>query len=244
MHKEKRVFTQHISNKTYEEVWNYQTALQQSLISARKAAREAGMEGFKQDHHHLLICEHSPVFTLGKSGSMDNLLLTDEELQGQHIEFFKINRGGDITYHGPGQITAYPILDLEEFGTDVHKYVRNLEEVIIRTMKDYGLEGFRIHDYTGVWTGEEGKLRKVCAIGVHMSRWVTLHGLAFNVNTDLFYFDKIIPCGIQEDDKSVTSLSKELGQTLSMEEVAEKMTIHFEEVFGAKTFTTEMQTNH
>ncbi len=226
------VHFERILHKRYEEVWQHQSVLQNELITKRRLAKAAGISDFRQEHHYILACEHDPVYTLGKSGSMEHLLLNDDELAGNQIEFFKINRGGDITYHGPGQITAYPILDLEEFVTDVHLYVRNLEEVIIRTIADYGLTGFRIKDYTGVWLGEEGHLRKICAIGVHMSRWVTMHGLAFNVNTDLTYFDKIIPCGISEEDKSVTSLAAELGAEIDMDEVIMKMLDHFEEVFG------------
>lgn len=228
------VHFERILHKRYEEVWQHQSVLQNELITKRRLAKAAGIQDFRQDHHYILVCEHDPVYTLGKSGSMDHLLLNDEELAGNQIEFFKINRGGDITYHGPGQITAYPILDLEEFATDVHLYVRNLEEVIIRTIADYGLNGFRIKDYTGVWLGEEGNLRKICAIGVHMSRWVTMHGLAFNVNTDLTYFDKIVPCGISEEDKSVTSLAAELGTEADIDEVIMKMLDHFEHVFGFK----------
>lgn len=226
------VVLEQIKDKSYDEVWQYQTLLQQKLIAARKNARIEGAQNFTQANHFLLLCEHSHVFTLGKSGSIDHLLLTEEELANQHIEFFKINRGGDITYHGPGQITAYPILDLEEFTTDVHKYVRDLEEVIIRTLADYGLTAFRIKEYTGVWLGEEGRYRKICAMGVHMSRWVTMHGLAFNVNTAIEYFDKIIPCGIVDEDKEVTSLAIELGHNLNMDEVTYKMVGHFEAVFG------------
>jgi lipoyl(octanoyl) transferase len=182
------------------------------------------------------LCEHPHVYTLGKSGSMENLLLSEAQLQAAGIDFFPINRGGDITYHGPGQIVGYPILDLDYFFNDVHRYVRNLEEVIIRTLADYELEGFRINGYTGVWLGDENsnKKRKICAIGVHLSRWVTLHGWAFNVNADLQYFHNIIPCGIVDENKTVTSMQQELGMKMDMEEVKKRILVHFAVVFEAK----------
>ena len=176
----------------------------------------------------LIFCEHHHVYTLGKSGSEDNLIISPEKREKEDIEYFKINRGGDITYHGPGQITGYPILDLDEFFTDIHKYVRYIEEVIIATIKDYGLHGIRLEGYTGVWlppNKAHDKYRKICAIGVHLSRWVTMHGFAFNVNTDLTYFNHIIPCGIVDEDKTVTSLAHELGQNVDMEEVIEKVKV-------------------
>jgi len=211
--------------------------------------------------HQLLFVEHPPVYTLGKSGSMDNLLLSEAELIERGIEFFPINRGGDITFHGPGQIVGYPILDLECFFTDVHRYVRNIEEVIIRTIAEYGIEGFRIKDFTGVWTLDNGHwtldsrpsniqypvsniqgqksnvqrpTSKICAIGVHLSRWTTLHGWAFNVNTPLEYFNNIIPCGINDEDKTVTSLGQLLQREVEMEEVKDKLKRHFEAVFECK----------
>jgi lipoyl(octanoyl) transferase len=168
---------------------------------------------------------------------MDNLLLTEQELTERGIDFYPINRGGDITFHGPGQIVGYPVLDLELFFTDVHRYVRNLEEIIIRTLADYGLAGFRITDYTGVWLERPEapqKYGKICAIGVHISRWVTLHGWAFNVNTPLEYFNNIVPCGIADPEKTVTSLSIELGRDLNMEEVKSRIKYHFEAVFETK----------
>lgn len=196
-----------------------------------------GLE-FNLAAHYLLFVEHPPVYTLGKSGSMDNLLLTEKELVEKGISFYPINRGGDITFHGPGQLVGYPILDLDLFFNDVHRYVRNLEEVMIRTLADYGVEGFRVKDYTGVWVeGGQGKeafwskKRKICAIGVHLSRWVTLHGWAFNVNTPLHYFDYIVPCGIAETDKTVTSLAVELGHPIDMQVVKDTVRRHFEAVF-------------
>lgn len=184
--------------------------------------------------NQLIFCEHSHVYTLGKSGSENHLLINKSKLESESIEFFKINRGGDITYHGPGQITGYPIFDLDEFFTDVHKYVRYLEEVIIRTIAEYGLHGVRLKEYTGVWLAPEKEgepYRKICAIGVHLSRWVTMHGFAFNVNTDLDYFDFIVPCGIDDGDKTVTSLSRELGTIIDMEEVKQKLRHHFKTLF-------------
>lgn len=224
----------------YQEAWDYQTAVHKTLVDNKLAHRgEPG--GSYGQNHQLLFVEHPPVYTLGKSGSMDNLLLTEQELTERGITFFPINRGGDITFHGPGQIVGYPILDLECFFTDVHRYVRNLEEVMIRTMADYGLEGGRIPGYTGVWVEnnpayppdapDAAKKRKICAIGVHLSRWTTLHGWAFNVNTDLQYFNYIIPCGIEDEDKSVTSLSNELGREMDIEEVKSRVAVHFGAVF-------------
>lgn len=221
---------------TYQEAWDFQTALQKKLIANKLEWRNlSGDEKeSKKQLHHLLLCEHNHVYTLGKSGSMDNLLIDDEQMEKDQIEFFKINRGGDITYHGPGQITGYPIFDLDEFFTDIHKYVRLIEEVIIQTMADYGLEGIRLKEHTGVWLKPDlksKKYRKICAIGVHLSRWVTMHGFAFNVNSDLNYFNHIIPCGINEEDKTVTSLQHELGKSLDMAEVRSKLKEKFSVLF-------------
>ena len=184
--------------------------------------------------HHFLLCEHTPVYTLGKSGDMENVLLSENELIEKNIEFFKTNRGGDITFHGLQQIVGYPILDLEKIYTDIGKYLRNLEEVIIKTIAHYGIEGKRSIGETGVWldAGINGKERKICAIGVRCSRWVTMHGFALNVNTDLDYFKNIIPCGIK--DKKVTSLKKELGLNVDFEEVKLLIKYNFEQVFEAK----------
>lgn len=183
--------------------------------------------------HHLLLCEHPLVYTLGKSGHESNLLISDEQLAEGHIQYVKTNRGGDITFHGPGQLVAYPILDLEQFFTDIGKYLRFLEEVIIRTLSDYGIKGDRSPGETGVWL-DVGlpTARKICAMGVRCSRWVTMHGLALNVNTDMRYFGNIIPCGIV--DKAVTSVAQELGREVPMGEVEEKMVRYFGEVFGAE----------
>ena len=213
---------------------NYQSAwdLQESLLKEnvrRKSTPETG----ESTDHYLLFVEHPPVYTLGKSGNKENVLLSDEELQANQIEFFHTNRGGDITFHGPDQIVGYPILDLEKFYTDIGKYLRNIEEVIILTMAEYGIKGERSSGETGVWIDPDlpGRERKICAIGVRCSRWVTMHGFAFNVNTDLSYFNHIIPCGIV--NKQVTSLQRELGRQLDMQEVKEKVKRNFEKVFEA-----------
>jgi len=184
--------------------------------------------------HYLLFCEHLPVLTLGKSGHVENILISEAEMAQRGIEYFRSNRGGDITFHGPQQIVGYPIIDLEKFYTDIGKYLRSLEEVIILTMAEYGLQGERSKGETGVWlnAGVSGKERKICAMGVRCSRWITMHGFAFNVNTDLSYFDTIIPCGIE--NKKVTSLQNELGYALNYEAVKNKVTANFEKVFGVK----------
>ncbi len=220
----------------YREAWDYQQQLLAQVVETKKQNRERTVQGMSllPVRHYLLFCEHPPVFTLGRSGSMDNLLLDEAGLQQHGIEFFKINRGGDITYHGPGQIVGYPIFDLDEFFTDAHRYVRMLEEAVIRTLEEYGVETCRIPEYTGVWLPEKGWLpkRKICAIGVHLSRWVTMHGFAFNVNSQLDHFRHIIPCGINDRDKDVTSLAQELGHTMDEHEVKEKLKHHFAGLFG------------
>ncbi len=231
-----RVHFQDIPGIRYREAWELQTELHEA-VKARKLdnrrRERAGQEPLPQ-FHHLLFCEHPPVYTLGKSGSPDHLLLDEAALHAGGFEYFKINRGGDITYHGPGQIVGYPILDLDEFFTDVHRYVRYLEEAIIRTIAEYGLQGTRIEGYTGVWLAADGGRpnRKICAIGVHLSRWVTMHGFAFNVATDLSHFDNIVPCGIVEADKAVTSLSAELGRPVDVAEVKPVVLRHLRELFG------------
>jgi lipoyl(octanoyl) transferase len=211
---------------------NYQAAwdLQESLLK-ENVRRKSGTADNPSTEHYLLFVEHPPVYTLGKSGNKENVLLSDEELQANHIEFFHTNRGGDITFHGPDQIVGYPILDLEKYYTDIGKYLRNIEEVIILTMAEYGIKGERSAGETGVWIDPDlpGRERKICAIGVRCSRWVTMHGFAFNVNTDLSYFNHIIPCGIV--NKQVTSLQQELGRELDMQEVKEKVKRNFERVF-------------
>ena len=220
----------------YQEAWDYQTSLHKVSVDRKldnRARRKDGRASLPL-RHYLLFCEHPPVYTLGKSGSLDHLLLNEQELEADGFTFHKINRGGDITYHGPGQIVGYPILDLDGFFNDVHKYVRYLEEAVIRTLSDFGVEAGREEGYTGVWLTKTEKLpkRKICAIGVHLSRWVTMHGFAFNINPQLRHFENIIPCGIQEDDKAVTSLAKELGRPVDIELVKDKLKRHFAQLFG------------
>jgi len=215
----------------YKECWDYQEKLFQEIISKKVSNRNLIIDIRPETVSHLLFCEHPHVYTLGKSGEEKNLLLNEKSLKEKNATYYKINRGGDITYHGPGQIIGYPILDLDNFFTDIHKYLRYLEETIILTLKDYGIESGRIEGLTGVWLDwkNPAKARKICALGVRTSRWVTMHGFAFNVNSDLSYFNNIIPCGIQ--DKAVTSMQKELGRQLDINEVKGKVKKYFALVF-------------
>ena len=215
----------------YKECWDYQEKLFQEIISQKTQNRNLPPDSQLQTPNYFLFCEHPHVYTLGKSGDEKNLLLNESQLQTKNATYYKINRGGDITYHGPGQIVGYPILDLDNFFTDIHKYLRFLEEAIILTLKEYGITSGRIEGLTGVWLDWENplKARKICALGVRTSRWVTMHGFAFNVNSDLSYFNNIIPCGIQ--DKAVTSMNKELGRDLNMAEVKQKVKKHFADIF-------------
>lgn len=216
----------------YEQAWKRQTELSDGLKAAKKEGKAPGSEG-SEVSHHLIFCHHPHVFTLGKSGSRDHLLIPEDKMAEEEVTFFKINRGGDITYHGPGQLVGYPIFDLECFFRDVHKYVRNLEECIIRMLVEYGIGADRQQGYTGVWLPPDssGKWRKICAIGVHLSRWVSMHGFALNVQPDLSYFGHIVPCGIAEEDKAVTSIAQELGVDVDMDELKNKLKKHFSEVF-------------
>lgn len=212
----------------YKEAWDLQTTIHKQLVDNKRAGYPVPQQ------HYFLLCEHPPVFTLGKSGSEDHLKINEEELDAYNIEYFKINRGGDITFHGPGQLVGYPILDLDLIFTDVHRYVRSLEEVIIRVLKYYQIQGGRNDRYTGVWVqspnaGQE--LQKICAIGVHLSRWVTMHGFAFNINTNLSYFNHIIPCGIADPDKSVCSLSGLLGKDVDLQQIKNQVVAEFGQVF-------------
>lgn len=193
----------------YQQAWEYQTQLFNQILEIKKENRDKPAQDQQPTPNYLLFCEHSHVFTLGKSGDGKNLLINTQQLADVGATYYHINRGGDITYHGPGQIVVYPIFDLENFFTDIHQYMRLLEESVILTLKELGIESGRIKGLTGVWLGEGEQARKICALGVKTSRWVTMHGLAFNVTTDLKYFDYIVPCGI--DDKAVTSVAKELG---------------------------------
>lgn len=225
----------------YADAWAYQEELLNELVATKLNNRALEKEGKTTipQLHYLLFCEHPPVFTLGKSGSMNNLLLPEEQLESQGFEFFKINRGGDITYHGPGQIVGYPIFDLDCFFTDVHRYVRYLEEAVIHTLATYGIAATREDGYTGVWLEAKNNLpkRKICAIGVHLRRWVTMHGFAFNVNTNLTHFQHIIPCGIDDPDKDVTSMEKELGHPVDINEVKARLKQEFATLFGFKFIT-------
>ena len=216
----------------FKECWDIQENLLNDAVNRKLQNRNLSPEEQISVQHHLLFCEHPHVFTLGKSGHDNHLLINDQFLQKINATYFHINRGGDITYHGPGQLVGYPILDLDFFFNDIHRYLRFLEEVVILTMADYGLKGGRIAGLTGVWLNEDDpkRARKICAFGVRCSRWVTMHGFALNVNTDLTYFDHIIPCGIK--DKAVTSLKKELGYSVDINEVKEKMKMHFSNVFS------------
>lgn len=215
----------------YKDAWDYQQSIFDAIVNQKHANAKLPAQEQVKTQNHLLFCSHPHVYTLGKSGSVDNLLLNETQLNEQHIEFFKINRGGDITYHGPDQIVGYPILNLDEFFTDIHRYMRSLEEVIIKCLAEYDIIGGRLEGFTGVWLDaeDEKKARKICAMGVKCSRWVTMHGWAFNVNTDLSYFNNIIPCGI--DDKAVTSMEKELGQKVDIEKVKRSLLKHFSVVF-------------
>ena len=235
----------------YQLAWDYQEKLFQQNVSIKSVLRNMEMadstlqmenvnefpvaapqaRNIPSTKHYFIICEHPPVLTLGKSGHVENILISEEEMANRGIQYFKTNRGGDITFHGPQQIVGYPILDLDKFYTDIGKYLRALEEVIILTMQEYDLKGERSKGETGVWldAGIPDKERKICAMGVRCSRWITMHGFAFNVNTDLSYFNSIIPCGIQ--NKQVTSLQKELNTAMNYEEVKCKVKANFEKVF-------------
>ena len=217
----------------YTEAWDYQEQLLRQNVDIKTRYYAAKDKRRNSTTNYLLFVEHPPVYTLGKTGHEENILLAEHELEERGIDFIKTNRGGDITFHGPQQIVGYPILDLEKFGTDIGKYLRNLEEIIIRTLADFDIQGGRSSGETGVWleAGTVGKERKI-AFGVRCSRWITMHGFAFNVNTDLTYFDGIIPCGIK--NKQVTSLARELGRDINLSEVKAKIKTHFEEVFEAE----------
>ena len=212
----------------YKECWDFQEELFAEILAVKSSNRKENKT--VETNNHLIFCEHPHVYTLGKNGDEKNLLVNEDYLKSRGATFHKINRGGDITYHGPGQLVGYPILDLDNFFTDIHKYLRFLEEAIILTLKEYGLESERSPGETGVWFDVgTPKARKICALGVKSSRWVTMHGFAFNVNSDLSYFGNIIPCGIT--DKSVTSLQKELGREVDMNEVRNKLKAHLVKLF-------------
>ena len=218
----------HLGRTPYERAWALQERVQERLIAAKRA------EPPETVPHVLLLLEHPPVYTLGKSGDAENLLVSEEKLDALGATFHRIGRGGDVTFHGPGQLVGYPLLDLDRFFTDLGRYLRTLEEVIIRTGAEYGVTGTRVDGRTGVWVGpdERGLERKICAMGVRCSRWVTLHGFALNVTTDLDYFDHIVPCGIP--DRGVTSLAEESNESVTVDEVRGPVTEHVADLFGAE----------
>lgn len=243
MQKQQVIFRD-LGQMDYKDAWDYQERLLKENVSKKSVVRSQELvarysevmdpNSELQTTHHLLFVEHPPVYTLGKSGNESNLLIDEHQREEKGVQYFKINRGGDITYHGPGQIVGYPILDLEKFYTDIGKYLRNIEETIIQTLAEYGIEAGRSPGETGVWidADKKGLERKICAIGVRTSRWITMHGFALNVNTDLSYFNSIIPCGIQ--DKQVTSIEKELGRKIDFEEAKERVKRNFEKVFDVE----------
>ena len=233
-----KVFFEDLGVKSYKPTWDYQEELllkNTQLKSINRANEQPAIQA--NTEHRLLMVEHPPVFTLGKSGKREHVLVSEEQLQNLGIEFYHINRGGDITYHGLQQVVGYPILDLDKFKTDLGWYLRSLEEVIIQVLAEYGLEGDRSIGETGVWLSPEDPFmaRKICAMGIKCSRWITMHGFALNVNTDLSHFDYIVPCGIQ--GKAVTSLEKELGRKVDYAEVKQKIKFHFEQVFDCDLVT-------
>jgi lipoyl(octanoyl) transferase len=230
-----KVFFEDMGIRSYQPSWDYQEGLLLKNTQIKWAARQNEQDlKTTQTEHRLLMVEHNPVFTLGKSGKREHVLVSEEQLEKLGIEFFHINRGGDVTYHGLQQIVGYPILDLDKFKTDLGWYLRSLEQVIIDVIAEYGLKGERSSGETGVWIEPEDPFmaRKICAMGIKCSRWITMHGFALNVNTDLSHFEFIVPCGIQ--GKTVTSLEKELGHKVNYEEVKEKIKKHFQLVFDCE----------
>lgn len=233
--KNKRVQFIRLGEVDYQACWQYQENLFQKSVNIKVANRKRSVQ--ERTHNYLIFCSHRHVFTLGRSGNKNNLLLNPKQLKKNNAQFYKINRGGDITYHGPGQLVGYPIFDLDHFFTDIHKFLRFLEEAVILTLAEYGIKAGRIAGLTGVWLDENKltKARKICALGVKSSRWVTMHGFALNVNTDLSYFQYIVPCGIQ--GKEVTSLQKELGRAVDMKEVEVRLKKQLEKIFEIKWVT-------
>lgn len=223
----------------YQQAWDYQTDLFNQSLAKKTQNRNLPSNEQVPTANHLLFCEHPHVFTLGKSGDENNLVIKKEDLPSIQASYYHINRGGDITYHGPGQIVAYPVIDLENFFTDIHKYMRLLEEAVILTIDEFGIEAGRIHGLTGVWINPEDPMnaRKICALGVKTSRWVTMHGLALNVNTDLAYFHYIVPCGIS--DKAVTSMEKELNREVDLNEVKTILKDKLASLFGMELIYEE-----
>jgi lipoyl(octanoyl) transferase len=229
----RKILLSDLASKDYKETWDYQSQLLQKIVDVKIQNRRNDLQ--ETTKNHFLFVEHPHVYTLGKSGDLSNLLLNENQLKEKGATFYKINRGGDITYHGPGQIVGYPILDLENFFTDIHKYLRLLEEMIILTIAEYGLKGVRSTGETGVWLDVGTPFtRKICAMGIRSSRWVTMHGFALNANVNLGYFDHIIPCGIR--GKAVTSMEVELGKKVDTEEVKQKILKHFKTLFEVEEF--------
>lgn len=231
----RQVLYRDLGKMDYKTAWEYQESLLKENIAKKTEQRQsASPDGLALTNDYFLFVEHLPVYTLGKSGHQSNLLISEQEMQERGISFFNTNRGGDITFHGPGQVVGYPILDLEYYQTDIGKYLRNLEEVVMRTIAAFGIIGVRSAGETGVWIDADlpGSARKICAMGIRCSRWITMHGFALNVNTDLGYFGHIIPCGIE--NKKVTSIEKEIGVKADMNEVRRLLEVNFENVFGVK----------
>jgi lipoyl(octanoyl) transferase len=229
----KKVILEDLGILDYKVCWDYQEELQQRIVQQKVANRDLSRDEQKPTSNYLLLVEHPHVYTLGKSGDENHLLVSENFLKSIHATYYRINRGGDITYHGPGQLVVYPILDLENFYTDIHKYLRMLEETVISVLAEYGIEAGRSEKETGVWLDAgNARARKICAIGVHCSRWVTKHGIGFNINTDLSYFNHIVPCGIV--GKAVTSLQKELGRPVNISEIKRKFISHFTRLFGCE----------
>ena len=229
--KNKKIILRDIGKSSFSDAWEYQEDIFKKIIDQK--IKNRSNENKMETNNFLIVTEHDPVYTIGKSGDISNLLLNDDEMKKQGIEFYKINRGGDITYHGPGQIMGYPIIDLDNFFTDINFYLRKLEEVIINTLESYDLEGFTIKGETGVWVKDNNGLsKKVCAFGIRASRWVTMHGFSFNVNPELNYFKNIIPCGIT--DKGVTSVSELINRNIEMTEIKQILYKNFAESFSAK----------
>ncbi len=230
-----QVIFEDLGIQSYQPTWDYQEQLLKEAVSLKTEARTQNKEASEAaTQHRLILVEHPPVFTLGKNGNRSNVLVSDEQLKVLGIEFFHINRGGDITYHGLQQVVGYPIVDLDKFKPDLGWYLRSLEEVIIQVLAEYGLKGERSAGETGVWLDPQDPFvaRKICAMGIKCSRWITMHGFALNVNTDLSHFEFIVPCGIQ--GKTVTSLEKELGKKIDYEEVKQKIKFHFEAIFDCE----------
>jgi lipoyl(octanoyl) transferase len=226
----KKVHFEDLGLIDFQAAWDFQTEKFNEIVQRKLDNRNLPQSEQKKQEHWLIFCEHPHVYTLGRNGKEEHLLLNSQALLEKNAEFVKINRGGDITYHGPGQIVAYPLLDLDDFFTDIGRYILYLEEMVIRTLAEYEIESGRIAGQSGVWLdADKASARKICAVGVHLSRWTTMHGFAFNINTNLEYFSNIIPCGIT--DKAVTSLEKELGRKIEIEEVKRKLLKHFQELF-------------